>query len=199
MKVLEHRAQGHDDPTPSILHPQSNTINPPANRTAQVYNITRYLKFHPGGVDILAKVAGKDGTSLFMKYHPWVAGDALLQQCLVGWLAVDPRQALAAAEIAHMQEKRKAGAAAAVDSGKLQQGGQQQAQQPGQQQAQQPGQQPGQQQAKQGSQHLLQEQEAEAAQERDARMTLERMSVLSSTAASESDGRAMGMCLDIAE
>ena len=167
-------------------HPQSNTINPPANPTAQVYNITRYLKFHPGGVDILVKVAGKDGTSLFMKYHPWVAADALLQQCLVGWLAVDPRQALAAAEIAHMQEKRKAGAAAAVDSGMLQKGGQQQVQQPGQQLA------------EQGSQQLLPQSQAEAAQERDVHMTFERMSVLSSTAASESDDRAMGMCLDIA-
>lgn len=33
----------------------------------QVYNLTPYLRFHPGGVDILASMAGKDGTAQFMK------------------------------------------------------------------------------------------------------------------------------------
>lgn len=42
--------------------------------TAQVYNITHYLRFHPGGVPLLLKVAGKDGTALFNKYHAWVGG-----------------------------------------------------------------------------------------------------------------------------
>ena len=31
----------------------------------QVYNVTEYLKFHPGGVDELMKAVGRDGTSLF--------------------------------------------------------------------------------------------------------------------------------------
>lgn len=35
--------------------------------TLQVYNLTPYLKFHPGGVAILMSVAGKDGTALFNK------------------------------------------------------------------------------------------------------------------------------------
>lgn len=35
----------------------------------RVYNITPYLRFHPGGADILMKAAGKDGTALFLKYH----------------------------------------------------------------------------------------------------------------------------------
>lgn len=39
----------------------------------QVYNITHYLRFHPGGVPLLLKVAGKDGTALFNKYHAWVS------------------------------------------------------------------------------------------------------------------------------
>ena len=58
----------------------------------QVYNITHYLKYHPGGVEILAKVAGKDGTALFLKYHPYVNIRALMEKCLVGRLAVDPLQ-----------------------------------------------------------------------------------------------------------
>lgn len=31
----------------------------------RVYNITPYLPFHPGGVDELMRVAGRDGTKLF--------------------------------------------------------------------------------------------------------------------------------------
>jgi cytochrome b involved in lipid metabolism len=52
----------------------------------RVYNISPYLNFHPGGSDILMKAAGKDGTSLFQKYHPWVNAHALLEKCLLGML-----------------------------------------------------------------------------------------------------------------
>ena len=45
----------------------------------QVYNITHYLRFHPGGVPLLLKIAGKDGTALFNKYHAWVSGWAALR------------------------------------------------------------------------------------------------------------------------
>ncbi|KAH3684771.1 hypothetical protein WICPIJ_004235 [Wickerhamomyces pijperi] len=53
--------------------------------SGKVYNITPYLKFHPGGVDELMKCAGKDGTSLFMKYHAWVNFERMLENCLVGF------------------------------------------------------------------------------------------------------------------
>lgn len=43
----------------------------------QVYNLTPYLMYHPGGKDILVKTAGRDCTSLFNKYHPWVNIDGL--------------------------------------------------------------------------------------------------------------------------
>ena len=69
----------------------------------QVYNITPYLKFHPGGVKILMQAAGKDGTALFLKHHPYVNMRALMNTCLVGKLVVDPLQARAAAEV--MQAK----------------------------------------------------------------------------------------------
>ncbi|XP_058072893.1 cytochrome b5 domain-containing protein RLF-like isoform X2 [Magnolia sinica] len=52
----------------------------------RVYNISPYLKFHPGGVDMLMKAAGKDCTSLFNKYHAWVNAEFLLEKCLVGTL-----------------------------------------------------------------------------------------------------------------
>ncbi|EFN52723.1 hypothetical protein CHLNCDRAFT_36685 [Chlorella variabilis] len=53
----------------------------------RVYNITHYLGFHPGGVPLLLKVAGKDGTALFNKHHAWVNDDFLLAKCLVGLVA----------------------------------------------------------------------------------------------------------------
>ena len=52
-----------------------------------VYNITPYLRYHPGGIDILMKAAGIDGTALFDKYHAWVNGEAMLAACCVGTLA----------------------------------------------------------------------------------------------------------------
>lgn len=52
----------------------------------RVYNITPYMKFHPGGVDFLMKAVGKDCTALFNKYHAWVNADFLLEKCLVGIL-----------------------------------------------------------------------------------------------------------------
>ncbi|XP_010547268.1 PREDICTED: cytochrome b5 domain-containing protein RLF [Tarenaya hassleriana] len=52
----------------------------------RVYNITPYMKFHPGGVDMLMKAVGKDCTSLFNKYHAWVNDEFLLEKCLVGIL-----------------------------------------------------------------------------------------------------------------
>jgi cytochrome-b5 reductase len=52
----------------------------------RVYNIGPYLKFHPGGVSILLKAAGTDGTALFQKFHPWVNAHALLEKCYLGRL-----------------------------------------------------------------------------------------------------------------
>lgn len=45
----------------------------------QVYNITPYLKFHPGGVADLMLGAGGDCTALFNEYHAWVNGHGMLE------------------------------------------------------------------------------------------------------------------------
>ncbi len=37
----------------------------------KVYNITPYMKFHPGGVEDLMKSAGKDATILFDEVQQW--------------------------------------------------------------------------------------------------------------------------------
>jgi cytochrome-b5 reductase len=71
----------------------------------QVYNITPYLRYHPGGADILMKAAGKDGTSLFNKYHPWVNAAALLEKCLVGLLH-KPEGGAAAADGEQQQQSK---------------------------------------------------------------------------------------------
>lgn len=54
----------------------------------KVYNLTPYLKFHPGGVGEILRAAGKthEGEKLFMEVHPWVSWEAMLGECLVGVL-----------------------------------------------------------------------------------------------------------------
>ena len=44
----------------------------------QVYNLTPFLHYHPGGVPEIMKGAGRDCTALFDKYHPWVNFDTLV-------------------------------------------------------------------------------------------------------------------------
>ncbi|CAD5206271.1 unnamed protein product [Bursaphelenchus okinawaensis] len=49
-----------------------------------VYDVTRYLEFHPGGVDEIMQVAGGDGTRLFQEEHGWVNYQNMLKSCIVG-------------------------------------------------------------------------------------------------------------------
>ncbi|KDQ53167.1 hypothetical protein JAAARDRAFT_39535 [Jaapia argillacea MUCL 33604] len=57
--------------------------------SGKVYNITAYLRFHPGGEKELMRVAGRDGTKLFALTHSWVNADFMLDGCMVGFLAAD--------------------------------------------------------------------------------------------------------------
>lgn len=50
----------------------------------KVYNVTRYMDFHPGGVDELMKGVGIDATKLFDEVHAWVNYEQLLAKCLIG-------------------------------------------------------------------------------------------------------------------
>ncbi|XP_063696502.1 cytochrome b5 reductase 4 isoform X2 [Culicoides brevitarsis] len=50
----------------------------------RVYNVTRYMDFHPGGGEELMRGAGKDATALFDSVHAWVNYEQLLSKCLVG-------------------------------------------------------------------------------------------------------------------
>ncbi|PIO61609.1 cytochrome b5-like Heme/Steroid binding domain protein [Teladorsagia circumcincta] len=38
----------------------------------QVYDVTSYLEFHPGGIPELMRAAGTDATDLFNQFHAWV-------------------------------------------------------------------------------------------------------------------------------
>ncbi|XP_043274618.1 cytochrome b5 reductase 4 isoform X2 [Venturia canescens] len=51
-----------------------------------VFNVTKYMDFHPGGVDELMKGVGKDATKLFDDVHAWVNYQSILQKCVVGRL-----------------------------------------------------------------------------------------------------------------
>ena len=50
----------------------------------KVFDITDYLKYHPGGAKILKTALGKDCTALFRKYHAWVNYEMLLEKYVVG-------------------------------------------------------------------------------------------------------------------
>lgn len=52
----------------------------------KVYNITPYMKYHPGGIDELMKGAGKNATNIFNDVHPWVNFQNMLEKCLIGVL-----------------------------------------------------------------------------------------------------------------
>lgn len=49
-----------------------------------VYNVTTYLQYHPGGVEELMRGAGRDATELFNEVHRWVNYESILAKCLVG-------------------------------------------------------------------------------------------------------------------
>ncbi|KIH63017.1 cytochrome b5-like Heme/Steroid binding domain protein [Ancylostoma duodenale] len=54
----------------------------------QVYDVTSYLEFHPGGIPELMRAAGTDGTDLFNQIHAWVNYENMLKSCLVGRFTV---------------------------------------------------------------------------------------------------------------
>lgn len=56
-----------------------------------VYDVTRYLRYHPGSVEEMLRAAGDDGTALFDEVHPWVNASAILQPCCIGRLAAPRR------------------------------------------------------------------------------------------------------------
>lgn len=51
-----------------------------------MYNVTRYLEFHPGGEEELMRGVGTDATDLFNEVHAWVNYESMLSKCLVGKL-----------------------------------------------------------------------------------------------------------------
>lgn len=51
-----------------------------------VYNISPFLDYHPGGEEELMKAAGVDCTAMYDKIHPWVNADAVLGQLKLGSL-----------------------------------------------------------------------------------------------------------------
>lgn len=50
----------------------------------KVYNVTRYMDFHPGGVEELMKGVGMDATQMFEDVHAWVNYDQMLNKCYIG-------------------------------------------------------------------------------------------------------------------
>ena len=57
----------------------------------QVYNVSHYMEYHPGGVDELMKGAGKDATQLFEEVHKWVNFGSMLAKCYIGPLKYEAK------------------------------------------------------------------------------------------------------------
>ncbi len=51
-----------------------------------VFDVTPYLSFHPGGSEVILGTAGKDATTAFKEAHPWVAYEAILSSCKIGFI-----------------------------------------------------------------------------------------------------------------
>ncbi|XP_065317679.1 cytochrome b5 reductase 4-like isoform X2 [Gordionus sp. m RMFG-2023] len=64
-----------------------------------VFNMTPYLEYHPGGIEELMKGAGKDATTLFMEIHKWVNYPKLLAKCYIAPLKKIPFNTLSIPEI----------------------------------------------------------------------------------------------------
>ncbi|ETV76824.1 hypothetical protein H257_09271 [Aphanomyces astaci] len=56
----------------------------------KVYNLTPYLRYHPGGVGKLMLSAGGDCTTLFNESHAWVNGHGMLEKCFLGTVESTP-------------------------------------------------------------------------------------------------------------
>ncbi|SCN59651.1 cytochrome b5, putative [Plasmodium chabaudi chabaudi] len=50
----------------------------------KVYDVTYYLKYHPGGEDPLTKRAGTDVTDDVLGYHSWVNVEKILENTYLG-------------------------------------------------------------------------------------------------------------------
>ncbi|XP_034654756.1 cytochrome b5 reductase 4 [Drosophila subobscura] len=64
----------------------------------RVFNVTRYMEFHPGGVDELLRGVGRDATALFDEVHAWVNYPQLLGKCYIGPLKENAPGPLTAAD-----------------------------------------------------------------------------------------------------
>lgn len=70
-----------------------------------VYNVTTYLHYHPGGVDELMRGAGRDATELFNEVHRWVNYESILAKCLVGpYKMISPSTPVGRASFATMTQ-----------------------------------------------------------------------------------------------
>ena len=51
-----------------------------------VYDVTKFIPFHPGGLSIMHQYSGKDVSELYDVFHPWVNCEAMMASCVIGVL-----------------------------------------------------------------------------------------------------------------
>lgn len=95
------RSQGRFRELSAADRPRENTLRPITQQELEkhksrsdcwvsldgvVYDISNYLRFHPGGSAILLSVAGREAGREFRQHHPWVNYSFILENCREGIL-----------------------------------------------------------------------------------------------------------------
>lgn len=88
----------------------------------KVFDVTAYVEYHPGGIDMILAGAGKDATALFNKYHIWVNPDFMLSNCYLGVLTGDDDEdssSESSAEQEGLGKHEAVGSSSAEESGEV--------------------------------------------------------------------------------
>eukprot|EP00918_Siedleckia_nematoides_P072200 GHVU01157688.1.p1 GENE.GHVU01157688.1~~GHVU01157688.1.p1 ORF type:complete len:226 (+),score=41.01 GHVU01157688.1:261-938(+) len=95
LSAADRRGPGSDEGPPRMitldeLSRHSTAADAWVAVRGDVFDISHYLDFHPGGVEVMLPVLGTDATKAFDESHRWVSAAAILQHVRVGTVQPPP-------------------------------------------------------------------------------------------------------------